>query len=333
MSIEDKIFEKLPWAKKIYDYLYVFSDRLDKHHVFMLASGIAFNIIIYIIPLILVAIFVISIFLSESEINLYISKIFSEWLPPTEGATKILNAILKEVQSIDNNSSLFGIIGLVGLLWVSSFLISSLRTSLNAVFQLDSDKIFLVYRLKDIMLTVLLSVLVVVYSYIVPIINYLQSLLNVFLPDFLEGFVTELILTLISAGTSFAVFYIIFAFVPNKKLPRYVVILSTILSVVLIEVSRRAFGWYISSLSNYGKFYGTYAVIVSHALWIYYSSLIILISAEFSQFTYDRKHRQLEDCEDFLVEKKTSSKKAENVDEEKSKSESSKSGSNEPGCN
>ncbi|GAB1370343.1 hypothetical protein MASR1M45_04030 [Candidatus Kapaibacterium sp.] len=65
--------------------------------------------------------------------------------------------------------------------------------------------------------------------------------------------------------------------------------MATVISVIGIEASRYIFTWYISSLSNYGKFYGTYAVIISMAVWIYYSAVIILLSAEISKYIYDLK--------------------------------------------
>jgi uncharacterized BrkB/YihY/UPF0761 family membrane protein len=55
-----------------------------------------------------------------------------------------------------------------------------------------------------------------------------------------------------------------------------------------IELSRYIFAWYISSISNYGKFYGTYAVIISMAVWIYYSAVIILLAAEISKYINDK---------------------------------------------
>ena len=57
----------------------------------------------------------------------------------------------------------------------------------------------------------------------------------------------------------------------------------------MIELSRHLFAWYISTVTDYGKFYGTYAVIVSIAIWVYYSSLIILLSAELGKYIYDNK--------------------------------------------
>jgi membrane protein len=85
-------------------------------------------------------------------------------------------------------------------------------------------------------------------------------------------------------------FLFIFRIVPNVLLPRKIVITSTIICVVSIEIARNLFAWYLTEIASYGKFYGTYAVIVSMAIWIYYSSLIILLSAEVSKFWYDKKN-------------------------------------------
>jgi membrane protein len=87
--------------------------------------------------------------------------------------------------------------------------------------------------------------------------------------------------------------YFIYWFVPNIKLNFKTKLWSTILCVVLIELSRHVFGWYISGSTSYGKFYGAYAVIVTMALWIYYSSLIILLSAELVKFILEKRGKSV----------------------------------------
>jgi membrane protein len=143
---------------------------------------------------------------------------------------------------------------------------------------------------KDILLTVILTVLILVYSYVVPIvliaieiletnINNLSVYIDLALSDLLKIFVPLL--------STAMLFYFILRSVPNRKLPRKVRLVATGISVVSIELGRNIFAWYISSVSNYGRFYGTYAIIVSFALWIYYSSLILLLSAELSRYIFN----------------------------------------------
>lgn len=278
-----------------YKYVDMFLDRIDKHHIFMIAAGIAYNIIVYMIPLFLIAIYVVHLAFGAEGLAETIAEVLKDFLPPTDATNKLLAQIVNEVQLIMDHSSLFGVISIFALLWISSFLVSSIRYGLNTIFEVKGDKIFLFYRMKDMLYTVILAVLVLLYSYAVPTVTFAVSFLQEFLPEQLNYLLTRFALSGITLITALLLFYFIFKFLPNEKLPRRMRIVSTILCVILIESGRHVFGWYVSSISSYGKFYGTYAVLVSLAVWIYYSALIILFSAELSRFYFDmRELRRLE---------------------------------------
>lgn len=265
------------------------SDRIEEHHLYILASGIAFNILIYMIPLLLLIIFLVGIIFDTGMISVSLENMLIDYLPQTESTYEIVHLVITEIDEIFKHSTLFGFIGIFGLLWISSALISSIRTSLNAIFHLPSPKIFILYRLKDMLLTIVFTVMFLVYTYAFPIVNFVIDLTGNYLPEMIGPIVGDLVLTSASITTSFVLFYLIFRFVPNKKLTRFVRILSTSICVLGIELARLIFTWYIVSISNYGKFYGTYAVIMSMAVWIYYSAFIILLAAEVSKYIDDRR--------------------------------------------
>lgn len=289
MRIIKQFKAKKGWLYKSYATIMELSDRIDEHHLYMIASGIAFNIILYLLPLFLVAIYVVNLIFNLNNVALALQNFLQDFLPPTESANNILKRIIAEVNLIIDHSSVFGIIGMVALLWIASLLISSLRTGLSAIFSFPSKHIFIIYRLKDILLTIAFTILIMVYSYAVPIVSFVQELIINFFPEGIDLLVSQTLLFFITLATSFFLFYFIYGYVPNKKLPRFVVLSSTAICATAIELGRHLFAWYISSLSNYGKFYGTYAVVVSLAIWIYYSSLLILLSAEISKFIYDKR--------------------------------------------
>lgn len=139
------------------------------------------------------------------------------------------------------------------------------------------------------LLTLVLTVLILIYSYAVPIVTYFINSFTHLLPEMFTGFISNLLLTLFSLLVSFLLIYFIYRWVPNQRIPRKPRVFATILTVIMIELSRHLFAWYISTVTDYGKFYGTYAVIVSIAIWVYYSSLIILLSAELGKYIYDNK--------------------------------------------
>lgn len=278
---------------RIYTHILALSDRIDEHHIYLLASGISFNILIYILPLLLVVIYFINSFFGFESISNTFNSLVWEILPPNKSNEKIVQVMLLELKNILSKSSYLGIYGLIALLWVSSALISAFRSSLNRIFVLESTKFFLIYRLKDILLTILLTFFVLIYSYVIPIVSVMDSLVRTVFPDRIEWLFSNVLLTFASFVSGFILYYFIFSYVPNKKIPRHSRLLATIICAVSLELSRNVFAWYITTISDYGKFYGTYAIIVSLAFWIYYSSLIMLISAEIGKYYFDVKNAKV----------------------------------------
>jgi membrane protein len=278
------LIKRFPKIYAIYEHLYELSERIEKHHIYLISAGIAFNIFLYIIPLFLVAVYIIDWFFGAEVIASTLEKILRDVFPPTSSAQSLIHTIVAEIYVINTHSTFAGWIGVVVLLWLSSTLLSSLRSGLNTIFHIQTPHIFILYRFKDILLTLILALLILVSSYVIPITSAIVSILEKNSPDILKHFVSGFTVMLFSIGTSFILFYFLFRFVPNKKLSSFTGTISTGLCVITIEISRNIFAWYLGTISNYGKFYGTYAVIVSMAVWIYYFILIILFSAELGQY-------------------------------------------------
>ncbi len=261
--------------------------RLEKNHIFLVAAGISFNILLYLIPLFLVAVYVVNLIFGTNTISNTLEEMAVKFLPPNENTVNFIHTIIEEVNYIFSRSSIAGWIGLFGLFWISSALFGSFRSALNSVFEIESPYIFLLYKLKDIFITLILAILILILSFVIPLISVVSSIFVDLLPNFLKMLFTGFNLTLISLIYSFILFYFIFRFIPNKKQPTKVIMTSTFLCMILVEISRHIFNWYIIGVSNYGRFYGTYAIIISIAIWVYYFSLIILLTAEFSKLFFD----------------------------------------------
>jgi membrane protein len=281
---------------KIYD-IYKLADefitRLSNHHIFLIAAGISFNIALYLIPMFLMAVYIINLIFGYEIIAETLEGVLLNLFPPTDSARELIHVIIEEVYVIGSNSKFFGWIGFIILLWLSSTLLNSLRGGLNMIFHIIAHKIFLIYRLKDILLTIILAVLILISSFAIPMSSFVLAYLQNILPGFSHTFVSEFWFRMISLITSLLFFYFLFRFVPNGKVPQFVRLTSTGLSMILIELSRNAFAWYLTSVSSYGRFYGAYAVLVSMAIWIYYFNLIILCSAEISQFIYEKRLKKM----------------------------------------
>lgn len=276
---------------RIYRLIDEFGNRLDRHHVYLVSAGVAFNILLYLIPMLLVALYIINRMFGVEMITSFLTNFAEDMLPPNEFSKELISSTLREVNLIFGQSSAAGLIGLISLLWLSSTLFNSLRSGLNSVFEIETHKIFLVYRIKDIFMTLIIAVLILILSYATPLITLLKTNIQDLFGQPLKSIFSNLSVTLISLGSSFLLFFGLFRFVPNKRQAKFIVYLSTLLSTVCIEFSRHIFAWYVGKFGTYGKFYGTYAVIVSMAFWVYYMILILLISGEISSFIYEKKKK------------------------------------------
>jgi membrane protein len=271
----------------------IYFERIEKHHLFLVSAGIAFNLLLYLIPLLLIAVFLVNVIFEINSVTSFLTQTLQSVLPPNNKTTEFLRATLEEVYSILTHSTVAGWIGVITLLWLSSTLLSSFRTGLNTIFRIPSPQIFFIYKIKDIFLIIALAFLVLFASFIFPITSIIGELLKNSLPQDMKYIFSKVYVTVISVINSFLLFYLLFRFVPNKKTKRSIRFMSIAMCVVVVELSRHLFALYIGGVTSYGKFYGTYAILASMALWIYYFVLIIMFSAEFSQFVYDLRQKEL----------------------------------------
>ena len=267
-----------------------FIDRISDDHIFLISAGIAFNILVYLIPLVLVALYVINLWVGADKVLLLLIDVLQKVLPPNYSTINVMQTTVKEVIFIFSKSSLLGWIGIVTLIWLSSTLFSSIRTGLNHAFKIPTPKTYFFYKIKDIALIFILAVMILISTYFFPIVSYGQKLLLNFVPasELSIGY-SKFIITLFSLSTSFILFGLIFRFVPNKRIPRFTRYFSIFTCIIFVEVSRNLFGWYLSSISNYGRFYGAYTLLASLAVWVYYLVFIMIFSAELGQYIEDLK--------------------------------------------
>ena len=276
-------------VKHWWTVIYEFADITDQRHLFLLSAGIAFNQLICMIPLILLVISALSGFVDEVQAKETLRLFLSQLLPENIQATQTISQVIVDLGSVFHYRTATGWIAGGVLLWLSSALFSSMRTGLNAIFHIPTPKFFILYRLKDLLLTVITAALVLVITVLTPVLTVAEEASARFFPQGTGVDVFGLTVQVASLIATTVLFFVLYPFVPNKRLPWPVVTVSTITAVGLWEIARWLFTVYVNSATNLSKFYGGYIVLASLALWFYYSAFIFLISAELAQFIHVRR--------------------------------------------
>lgn len=270
---------------KIYLFLDKFITRISIHNDFIIASGIAFNIFLYIIPLLLIGTYIAVNLTDQFNLDDSIQTLAMDFLPPTENTDILVYELLIEISTIQSGSITSGIIGLVSLLWLSSLFISTLRSGLDNVTELKSYRSVFFHKFKDVLLTLIIPIIFFLYAALLPLVTLLAHFLSSFVPIFNDKVIYQLIINSFSLLFTFLLFFFLYRFIPSRSVQNKVALTASVIGAIFITLARWLFAIYVSKFSNYGAIYGAYAIIISLAVWVYYLSFIILISLELAILT------------------------------------------------
>lgn len=281
----EKIFEEIKY------YAIGLYDRMDRHHIFLSGGGIAFSLFASIIPLTLIAFSFLGNLLDNESVEYQLMNLIEMIIPYPDYARHIHRVIMSRVPEVIEYKTIAGYIGVAGLFFISSGLFSSLRTILNSIFHFTEDKNILIGKLRDFGMVILLVIFLLLSIVIFPTVNILTNL--AIESDLLKFFeINSLLEWLFSIGSTLIIllmFYVFYKIIPYAKLGKRVPLVAAISSTILWEIARQVFGYYISQIATLNRIYGTYALVVVVAFWIYYSSILFIIGAEIGQLYRERR--------------------------------------------
>ncbi len=264
--------------------------RIDEHHVFLLAGGLAFSMFVSIIPLVLIVFSVLGSILERPSIAEEINTFIERMIPYQDYAQPVKDLVFSRVEEFRQYKNVAGVIGIVGLLFASSTLFSSMRTILDKIFRIRDDVSILVGKLRDFGLILLVLVYFMISTTVLSLwevtkeladkAELLQSLRFGSLEDFAMGTVSFVII--------FMAFLIIYFAVPYTRPPKRAVFVSALSATILWELAKQLFGFYITHFVMLKRIYGAYALMIVVVFWVYYTSVVFVIGAEIGQLFRER---------------------------------------------
>lgn len=262
---------------------------VDEDHCFLLASGIAFNLLYCVVPLSLVVFYFFSTALtSERAITTAVNFIIQSFpVPLYESDVRMW--LSRELTAVGHVSHIAGLVGGVTLFWLASTLFSTLRTSVNAVLNIPPHKNMIFQKLLDFALMIVILVLLLTSTFLSPIVTLLQHVGTEILPGWLSYIMDSAIPRFVALALSAALYLTLFRMLPHRRLSWPVIFVSATTTVVLTEAMRLLFVYYMTHVSSIGSLYGTYAFLIGISLWIYYASTAFLIGAEVG-WLYSERH-------------------------------------------
>ncbi len=265
--------------------------RMDENHMFLAGAGIAFSLVISIIPFVMIIFSVVGNLIPIEQIESQVTKLIDMVIPYPQYAEYTKQIILRRIPGVIEYKTLAGYTGTFGLLFTSTWLFSSMRTVLNNIFGVSEEKSAWIGILRDFGMVLLLIVFLALSTFILPMVNILINSADKI--QFLQNFkVNELIQSGISLFSIIIIFLLFFSFyylIPYENLGKRVPLVAAFWATILWEIARSLFGYYVYSFLATHKIYGAFLLIAVIDFWIFYSCVLFVLGAEIGQLYRERR--------------------------------------------
>ena len=240
-----------------------------------LASGFAFNLLLYCMPLALLLIAIGGYtFIGSERTIVWINETWGHVMPTTQ------ENLTASLTNIADHREVLGFTGLLLYFILSSTVFGTARIVLNAVLRTPSQTNFLHSTLRDVVMMIgvpMLMIVTIVADMILSIIRVAGERVR-FLHDLIShGWL------LLGQGMGFVfvavVFYLCYRFLPDRVMSHKALIVGSVIGAGLFEVSRWAFDIYVSAAQTIALVYGALGGMIFFFFWLYYAACVFILGA------------------------------------------------------
>ena len=239
-----------------------------------LAGMVAYNLLLSVFPLALLALFIAGRVLESPDLEASVLSDLQQLFPNATDAT-----LTRALARIRDSSTGFGVFALVASVWIGSSFWGALDTAFGEIYHVESRSWLRQKWFSFGMLAVVLLFMAATVA-----VPTLQSLLTTGTEDLPLGlsdvngliFGVSLVAGLILL---FGVLSLIYWAVPNHRMPWRAIWPGALAATVAIGIVDYAFPVYLGSISTIARFGTTFVFVLIVLLWFYALAMILLAGA------------------------------------------------------
>jgi len=294
-------------VKYIFLYVRQVFKEFSADNILKYSASLAYYTVFSIAPLLVIVSTLSGIFFGKEAVN---GEVYNQLKDLVGNAAAIqIQDIIKNIHLTGNNF-FASVISIVILLIGATSIFGEVQDSLNKIWGLrvKTKKIWwrlIVTRLLSFSLIVSIGFIMIVSL----ILNAIVSAFGNFLSKYIHHFSVYLIET-VEAVLSFLVatflFSLMFKLLPDAKIRWKDVIFGGFITAIFFTLGKLAIGYYLGK-SNLTTLYGAAGSIIIIMVWVYYSSIILYLGAEFTKVhanLFGRKIQPNEYAEWVTIEEK-----------------------------
>jgi membrane protein len=264
--------------------------KAARDQLFFLSSGITFNVLVTIVPLLLISIAVLGILVESSisareQILTFIQRVMP--LASAQAESLLFGLV--------DDRGWFGALGLVGLIWASTRLFGSLRTVLEIIFEIPPEERLGIVegKIHDIKMVVVVGSLFLLTISLTTALRWVKNYGVGFLglDAYNISWFWALTSLLIAYGITYLMFFFVYRYVPDRWIPRQDAAVAALFSSLLFELAKQIFVAYLAEFGRFMELYGSFTNVVVVAFWVYYSSIVFILGGELARIVQVQRGR------------------------------------------
>jgi len=235
------------------------------------ASALAYTTLLSLVPLMIVMLYVLSLFPFFDGVGKTVQQFAIDNLVASSSdvISKYLNEFLSQISSLSWRT-------ILGLFVVSMLTLYNMVRTSNRIWKVNlSHNVvlhFLIYMVVLFLGPIVVAVMLVVSSYV--------TSLPAFSGNIATHWLKSPLLFVLPYVFSFIAFTLLNWLIPSTKVPFRFACVAGFITMVLFEIAKWLFAWYISLIPTYRLLYGALATIPIFFVWVYFSWIIVLIGIE-----------------------------------------------------
>lgn len=240
-----------------------------------IAAGIAYWTVLSIFPLILGGLAILGYLLTSSDDQQRVIRAVLDVIPVSAGEFSETIADLIEQRGT------LGIVAALGALWSGTAVFSAVRRGINHTWGVRHLRSFLVGRAADFLMFLFFAAAALLLLAYTTIGNITVESL----PDWARGlpvfnFSTRIVVELGAFAGTWAVFMLLYRFVPRVSIEWGDVWLGAAVGAALFQLIRIGFAWFAAHIGNFNVVYGSLGALVAVMVWAYTSSMAVLLGSQ-----------------------------------------------------
>lgn len=259
---------------KIYYFIKDLSKRFKKHEVTALGAQLTYYLLLSFFPFLIFLITIVSYTpITHEDILINLSTML-----PNQTYNMVIS-IIEEI--LESRSTSLLSIGMIATLWTASNGIKAIIRGVNKAYNEREKRSFIKTRIISMAFTIAL-VIAILFAFIAIIFGKLlgEKVLSILKFPIIFNTLWGILRFVIPLAGLILIFALIYKYTPTCKVKFKEALPGAIFSSLGWLITSSGFSYYVNNFNNFTKTYGSIGGIIVLLIWLYISSIIVLIGGE-----------------------------------------------------